>query len=471
MAKILLPNIGALQLKVSPFLQSNGAVIRSLNMERDTIGAWKKRSGYVTFLGTPDNAQVNTLFGWTRNDGTSLNVYRASGSALYHSVQGTGAWTLSGNGTITNGAHFGHAVLDNVLIGGDGTSASRHSTTGTSFSNTSGAPLAEHWVEYQGRIWAARGTAVSGTNTDMFYSTTGTATDWTTDSNSIRIPGPGRVNSLFKANDRLVPTKDSGLMFRYDGFSLVDMSTQLGPSSPYSIDGIEDFKLYLNRFGAFGYGGDRPQVLSNPIERQIYNNSGSAIAGTTFDNAPGVSYKYDWLCSVGTITDDLTTETIPNAILKYDYQLNEWGNWQFANRPTAFGTFQDTSGVQQLIFGDASGQCYRYAGTATSDNGLPIESVLQGFIHLNTFEDKKWNWIVGMFNPGCQAKIAFALSDTFTLNSLQWQDVGDAFDGVVEYRFPSGSRGKFLFWKIYEYSSSTPYHFYGWEFDADIIIH
>ena len=464
-------NISALDLKVSPFLKGDGQVLRLLNVERDSIGGWKKRLGYTTFLGTPDNAQINSLFSWTRNDGTSLYLYRTSGSILYHSIQGTGAWTTSGNGTISNNGHFGQTVLDDVLIGGDGTLASRHTTNGTSFSDTTGAPLAEHWVGYEGRAWAARGTATSGTNTDMFYSTTGTATDWTTDSSSIRIPGPGRVNSLFKAADRLTPTKDSGNMFRYDGFNLQDLATNLGPSSAYSIGNVEDFRIYLTRVGVIGYGGGRPELLSNSIERQIYNDAGSAIAGTTFANAPGIIHRYNWLCSVGTITEDITNFTIADAILKYDFQLNEWSNWKFANRPTAFGTYQDTSGNQQLIFGDATGQCYQLAGTATTDNGNTIEAIIMGFVHGGSFDEKKWNWFNAMFNPGCQAKVQIALSDTFTYGKLNWIDLGDAKNGVVEFRFPSGSRGRFLFWKIYEASRNTRFQFYGCEYDADIIRH
>src|SRR5688572_16557871 len=126
MGKINISNFGALNLKLSPFLQGTGQVIRALNVERDMIGAWKKRPGYITFLGTPDNSQVNTLGFWMKNDGVTNHLYRTSGSILYHSVSGTGAWTLSPGGTISEGGHFGFTVLDDTLIGGDGTLATRH---------------------------------------------------------------------------------------------------------------------------------------------------------------------------------------------------------------------------------------------------------------------------------------------------------------------------------------------------------
>lgn len=464
--------LSGLNLKISPLaLNDPGQVIYALNVKRDLIGGYKKRQGYTTLLGTADGSQVNSLFSWTQNNGTILNLYRASGSILYHSVQGTGAWTTSAGGTITAGAHFGHTVLNDTLIGGDGTAASRHTTNGTGFTINTSAPLAELWASYQDRVWGAKGTAFSGTAADMAYSTTGTATDWTTDSDTVRVSGAGRINSLFVAGDRLTPSLEQGNIFKYDGFQMRNLSTNMAPSSPYSIGNIEDFRIYLNRKGVFGYSGGKPEILSNPIERLIYNDSGSAIAGNTFDNAPGISYRYDWLCSVGTITDDLIHETIPDAVLKYDVQLDEWVTWRFADRPTAFGTYQDTNGDEQLMFGDSAGQCYQLAGTATSDDGSAIESGLIGFIHGGSLDEKEWKYIKGLFNPGCKAKVSFALSDTFSPRTLQWKDIAFAKDGVVEEHFPAGSRSIFLFWRIYESSTDQPWECHGFQYEANLIKH
>ena len=456
-------------------MTKEGELIRAVNVERDMIGAWKKRPGYTTYLGTPDNSQITSLFSWRQNDDSTLLTYRKSGSVLYYSAGGTGTWTVAGEGTMSNNSHVGYSVLDNTLILGDGTSFTRHSTAGgtfagTHFGSTAGAPLAEHFVPYQGRIYAARGTAVSGTQTDMFFSTTGTASDWITDSSSIRIPGAGRVNSLMKVANKVVATKDSGLMFRWDGFNLEDVSTNLGPSSAYSIGNVEDFRLYLNRMGVYGFGGNRPEIVSNSIERQIYNDRGSGVFGTVFDNAAGVVHKYDWLCSVGTVTDNLTDETISDCILKYDFQLNEWSNWKFFNRPYSFHSFKDLTGNDKLIFGDNGGQAYQISGTATSDNGKPIESVLEGIIHLGAPEsDKNWKYIWAFANPGCQAKIQVALTDTFTRDKKKWIDLKQVKDGVFEARFPGGATSKLLDWKLYETGTATAWHFYGFSIEAEIV--
>ena len=141
--------------------------------------------------------------------------------------------------------------------------------------------MGEFFTEYEGRIY------MSGTTSYIFYSTVGTVSDWTTDSSSLLIGGAGKMGAIFKASDRLITTKNSGLIHRWDGESLVDLATQLGPSSPYSIGSVEDFRFWINRTGILTSNADKPQLISNPIQRQITNRSGSAIAGTAFDTIPG----------------------------------------------------------------------------------------------------------------------------------------------------------------------------------------
>jgi hypothetical protein len=468
MPRLAIANLGGLNLQTNPLLLKDGDMIRSVNVDCFPFGAKSKRPGYGTFLGTADGSAPTSLFSWTKNDGTSLFLYRASGSLIHYSTQGTGAWTVADNGTISPGAHVGYTVLDNTLIVGDGVGAARHTTNGTAFTNTSLAPIGEYFNQYQNRVY------VGGTSSTLFYSTTGDATNWSTsgtsDSSSIDIPGAGKLNGVFKLADRIVPTKNSGLLFRWDGFSLVDTATKLGPTSPYSFAKSEDYAFWLNNLGFFGSGGDKPQLLSNPIQRQIYNDSGSAVVGSVFGTAPAEVHRYDYYCAVGDTTDDLTAKTVGGCIMKYNYQLNEWGNYSFANFPSAFHSYKDANGVDRLIFGDSSGQCFTYGGTALTDNGSPIEAVMEFLVHGSMpFTDKKWNWCRAVFNPGSQAKIQVAVADRLDVSSLNWVDLGDTSRGFVEYRFPQGSRGHFLFVRISENSTHSRFSFYGFEYDFDPI--
>jgi len=457
-------NLGSLNLKISPFLHKDGDLIRCINLEKDAIGALKKRPGYVTYLGTANGSTPLDLFTWQKDDGTTFFNYRNSGGLLYYSTQGTGAWTTCGNGTVSAGKHIGHAVLENTLIVGQAGGTTRHTTSGTSFTDTSSAPAEEFFASKFNRIWNG------GTASNLFYSTAGTASDWTSDSSSIKIPGAGKINQIFVANDKITVCKNSGMMFTYDDYNLRQVPTDMGLSSPYSLKQREDYWFSLNRLGFFGYNGDRPKILSNPIEKQIYNDANTGIAGTAFDSAPGGIYKYDYYCAVGTVTDDFTNETVANCIEKYDYQLDEWSNYSFANFPTAFNTYKDANGDEKFIFGASGGQCYTFGGTAISDNGSSIEAIAEGILHFGIPEtDKYYRELWAFASPGCQATLQIAISDSFDRRSLKWQSIGGLQTGCAHYGFSPESRGKLLFWRISEMSKDSRFQFYGFSIDLEPI--
>ena len=317
---------GGINTYLNPLL-SDGIMIHAVNVISSPYGGKTKRNGYSAFLGTPDNNQVNSFLDFHRNDGSTFNIYRASGSSLYQSSQGTGPWTITGNGTIANNAYVGGAILDNTFIIGDGVGATRHTTSGTSFTNTTLAPIAPFFEQYQNRVYAA------GTSSDLFYSTTNDATNWNlsgpSDSSSLKVPGAGKLGQIFKCADHLIATKNSGVIYKWDGFSLIDMSTKYGPSSPYSIAATEDYNFFVNQYGHYGFGGQKPTLLSNSVQRQFYNSSGNGIAGTLLPTIPAKTHFYDYLAAIGTVTDDFTGRQISNAIIKYDYQKNEYLRLEF----------------------------------------------------------------------------------------------------------------------------------------------
>lgn len=455
---------GGLNLSLNPLQHKPGDMVICHNTTGDTFGAKRKRPGYVPYLGTPDTSQVTTLFNFTKEDGTTMFNYRYSGTQLYYSRQGNGSWTACGSGNFSIGENIGNATFDGtIMIVGDGIGSTRTTTSGTSFSNSAGAPASNSFVDYQNRIYAKR-------NSDMFFSNIGSPASWVGgDSSSIHIPGPGAIDSLMKVSDRIVTVKDSGIMHRWDGYNLYDLSTVLGPTSPQSISEVEGFKFYLTRVGFFGFDGNKPEIVSNPIEKYIYNYSGSAIQGTTFDNAPSEVHRYEYITSVGTITDDLTMNTLSDTLAVYDYQTSEWYTWSFANRPTSFLSYHDVNnGSQQLIFGDRNGQCYTYGNDATSDNGTAISVHMEGVITMNTLLEKKWNMIRFAFNPGMEGEVSIAVSNSFT--DKPWKTLEEAVSGIVECKF-KGDRGVYLHWRITESSSSRGLQWNGLEFDADPIYH
>jgi len=461
-------NTGGINTYINP-LEADGLLIHAVNVTTSPYGAKTKRNGYSAFLGTPDTSQVNDLFQFENigNNTSAMNLYRTSGSIIYYSAQGTGSWTVCGNGTITNGAHFGQVVLSNVLIGGDGQGSTRHTTDGTSFINTTLAPISSSFAQFQNRIYA------NGTSNTEFFSTTNDATNWntsgTSDSSSFQVPGGGKLLKNFKIPDTLIMGKTNGEMYKWDGFALVDMSTNYGPSSPYSLAKVENVNFFVNQLGHYTFTGSNPQLLSNAIQKQFYNDSQTGIQGTVFPTIPAVGHIYDYLASVGSVTDDFTGRTINNNIIKYDYQKNEYLNYSFSHKPTSFLSYKDTNNAQQLIFGSENGQVYKM-DNSTTDAGLPITAEMVFFFTygIPAFR-KKWNWLRLYFNPGCSAKVQVAYADTYQYQTLQWKEVGDCSQGVVEFRFPDGGESKFLFMRIYESSTNSKFVYYGCDMTADVI--
>lgn len=466
----LTSKLGGLNLYTNPLmdLSTDGQIIRAVNVDSSPYGAKNKRNGYGTLAAGSVSSRIDDLFSWTPDGGTSPWVYANAGGTLLYSKNGTGAWAVCSNGTLTSGSHVGYSVLNNTLIISQAGGTTRDTSTGTSFNDTALAPAGAYLEQYQNRIY------ITGTSSDLFYSVTNNGTNWSTtgtsDSSSIRIPGAGLPNKLFKLADRLFIPKQSRNMFRWDGYSLVDTSSNMGPSSPYSYGSVEDNGFWINEKGIFTSNGDQPQLISNPIYRFFNNSNGSQIQGTALGSAPATVFYYDYLCAVGSMTDDFTNETVPNAIIKYNFQKNEWLNWSFNDMPTSMHSYRDELGNPQMIFGNASGQVFQMQGTATSDNGQPIESIFEMmFDYGNPMLQKEWRILWGFFNPGCGATIQVATSDTYIKENKRWRTIGPAKEGVVFYRFNQGERARFLYVKITDSSRDPAYEAYGIGLDASIV--
>src|SRR3990167_1595550 len=100
-------NLQGLQQQLNPLLQQPGEFIQLVNVDSQPFGAKTKRAGYNTYL-TSLGTQIETLFDWHRNNGTQFWNYAAAGGTLFSSQQGTGAWAVTSNGTVTSGDNIFH---------------------------------------------------------------------------------------------------------------------------------------------------------------------------------------------------------------------------------------------------------------------------------------------------------------------------------------------------------------------------
>ncbi len=494
-------NIQSVNTYINP-LQSDGQLIHALNVINFPQGAISKRGGYRTYLNNPDNQPVNGLFSFPFQNGTQLYTYRQSGTNLFTSTQGTANWTPASLGTnVIANSYIGNAVFNNILAVGDGVNHLMTSTDGTTFTTPGSAPIAQYMAVFHNRLYTT-----DGTSSNVQYSTANDPTNWlssgTSDSSLLVTTSPGANTGLFVAGDRLAMAKNRGNMFNWDDTTLVDNSTIFGPTSPKSIAQIDDYWFYVHQLGIFGYDGATKSVLSNPIQRMFYNRLGVNVSGTNLinsGNALGAAYWWDYLAVVGNINDDFTGKIVKNAIIKYDYQKNAFVYWQFADFPTAISSYFDNNAHQELIFGNASGQCFQYDPGATSDNGAPISTEM---VFMFTFASqstgfsptsaaaitgsswqKKWNFYRAFLNPGCEINVQFAFSDSMDPQRLRWSDSINTrqqtgpndfwqfSDGSLEIRFPNSPnnlpRSRFLFIRFYENSDSSQWSLYGQQVDAD----
>lgn len=482
-------------------LQTDGQAIHLLNVISFPQGALSKRGGYRTYLQNPDGQQVNGLFTFPFQNGTTIYTYRQSGATLYYSTQGTTNWAPAnlGTGVTIASNYIGNAVFNNILAIGDGSNTLWTGTSGTSFTQPGSAPVAAYLEVFHNRLYTT-----DGTSSNVQYSVANDPTNWqnsgTSDSSFLVTTSQGACEGLFVAGDMLQITKNKGDMFTWDDTTLTDVSTIYGPSSPVSIQQIDNYWFYANRLGIFGDDGVNKNLLSAPVQRIFYNRLGAINNNIAQGSVLGVTFYWDYLAVVGTITDDFTGKTINNAIIKYDYQKNAFAYWQFADFPTAIASNIDNTNQLELFWGNASGQCFYYDPTATSDNGKPIETDMiflftyasqgTGFSQTSaqtvfgSSYEKKWNWIRLFFNPGDEVNVQFAFSNSMQLQRLKWSEAinirsqGDPnnywqeSDGVVEIRFPLNQnnmpRSRFMFLRIYDNSDSSQFTFYGTQIDAEI---
>jgi len=448
---------GGLNVHTSPFLHQAGELISCLNVDADPHGAKTTRNGYSTYLGTANGSAVTDMWSFYKNDGTTFWNYRLSGGTIYSSNQGTGVWTATVLGT-TTATSIGRAVLGDTLFIGDGINPILKSTNGTTFGTMALAPTGQFLAEYQKRVY------VAGTVSTLFYSTSLDGTNWntsgTSDSSSFDLGGGGKLGNIFVANDRLNITKNNQRLYRWDGYSLLTVPTNQGPTSPYSLGEIENYWFWLNRNGYMSYYGAMPELISLPIDPKIVDDNGTGgISGSVFSSAKGKAHRYIYYNSVGTVSDSISGETITNCVQVYNYLHNEWGDYSLYNNPDCWLSYVDNSGVPQLAFGASDGQCYQFTGH--SDNGQPIVSEIQGVLNFGVPDmDKKFSFMRAMFNPGCSARMQVAITDTFNVGSKKWIDLGDLQTGFKKFAFPEGSRGKLLFYKITDSNAVSAFTFY-----------
>ena len=463
MAKLRVYQFGGVKQKLSPFLHEDGDLLVCENLDNYPTGAKTKRSGYEKFLGTLPST-VSSLFVYPNPSNSNITYYANSGSILYHSLQGTGAWTISGSGTFSGQRPVGYGAMGTVLMAGDG-SVTRHSTNGTSFTDTTLAPAGNKFAEFRQRMFIADGTT-------LYASELGSPTGWslstTNPSYSEPIDGYGVIGAIFSVNDEVVVTKTGGQITHFDGYRKYVSPSNDAPGFFNSVAKLDGVIFYVNPEGACGFATER-QKISDAIQPLFYNNTGSYPSSEFLRSlAQGVAFNDNYYCYIGTTTSDIYPQTISNCIVKYDMPRNEWSWYKIPTRIYS-ALYDYTEDGYGWMFG-GNGQVYRFNPTVTSDDGQAISAQMIGFLHFKEPDrDKRINRIIATASPGCGATFQIAMTDTISLDSLQWIDIGDLYTGTRKFAPDVELRGRFMFYRLYESSTDKPFTFYGFTVDFDYV--
>lgn len=375
-------------------------------------------TNYIKWLGSTSNVYANGSLKLSANSGTS---YTANTTTL------DGAFIIYSQ----TKCRMGHTVLYNKMILGNGGDYSMQ-YDGVTFSNITTAPRCKYWLTYKGRVY---GFGVDYAPSRGFFCKTADLTSWTNDpadtttGNWFDIDNDynGDITGAEVIDDRIVVHKKYG-SYRLipDEFGRVSqilpIPTMETARSHWAIKKLRGVSLYAGKNGAYGHRGVTPTLLSKLIE-DLYQG----IVQTQMTDLPaGIWRDHYYLSAMGSITEGArlgggVSRVFTNAVLVYNSLLNEWYLYSLGHQPTCFATFEDTSSVENLYFGDSIGNTFKF-GTGTLDGTLPIHAEIEFWPILLGIPDrlKDFDRIGFMTDKGMESELLYNFDgDDFTsLGSL-----------------------------------------------------
>ncbi len=329
-------------------------------------------SNYIQWLGSTSNVYADGSMKISTNSGST---YAATSTTL------DGAFIVYSQTKCRMGA----TVLGNKMILGNGGDYTMQ-YDGQTFANITSAPRAKYWIVYKTRVYCA---GVDYAPSRLFYSKTLDLTSWTNDPADETTGGHfdvepdfnGDITGLEVIDDRIIVHKKGGSyrMVTDEYYRVKDemqIPTMETATSHWSLSKLRGIGLYASRNGVYGHRGVSPTLLSKPIE-DLYQG----IVQTQITDLPvGAWRDHYYLSAMGSITENTrlgggVARVFTNAVLVYNSLLNEWYLYSFGHQPTTFGTWLDENSVENMYFGDSTGNTFKF-GVGTLDGTLPIHAEL-----------------------------------------------------------------------------------------------
>ncbi len=433
---VTIDNFEGINRGVSPCLLKKSELIVCRNLYTDVIGAKTKRPGYATFLNAPDSNPVRNLIYFELGNGATKRLLRVSGTKIYvYSFTG-GVWGAVAK-TITDSTNrFSTAALSGKLFMCNG-NFTPMVYDGTDFNDVGTAPKGRWCAVFNRRIavWGVVG------NPDRLYlSKIDDPTDWSINANdpsaakyyNVDPDSYGNLTGGAVASRRLTLFKEKAA-YRFDGTDFAPVPTSEGLSSQAGIKELEDFVIYPNRAGVYGFIGDKPTPLSDYV-KDYYAGIASNYYDPLVERLAAGLWKQHYLLSVGAITDK-DDNTYSNVVLAYNQRLNQWFLWTFAHLPYAFEVYNDASGVRQTIFGDDNGNTYTFdSGTADGTENIDTE-IVTAPLGAKQYQRYHLRGIGVVASPSASGKVFYDFSDN------DWQSIGELKGRYTTFMCPEEAIG------------------------------
>src|SRR3990167_11297515 len=451
---------------VSSFIAPQNSVAHSINFVFDEIyGAAKVRKG-----GVLENAQLvgesNNILGmhnFRDRDGSNhallaaVNIVGDATSSIFNVATGSAVRT----GNTAGAVHRFETFLDAVVYQ-NGTDAPLAWTgTGSFTSNTNldtaNMPTGIDVLGYKDRLWVLqangtlRGSSIPAASA---YNTI----SWTSSGIKTIIVDPdqtayaGAAVGLAKISGLLIILKERA-MYTYNGSATqADFLWNIGCSSVRSIATGGGNCFFFNPDGIYMTRGSEPIRISRPVQQFIDNMDSANYASV----AGHANNRYYW-CSIGNITVVLVTYN--NVVLRYNIQMQEWAVLSYAQRPTCFSQYINSTAVT-VAYGDNTARCYTIDSGGT-DNGTAVE--FEFISHELDFGDR------GLLKDLHGKIMVYSKESTdmeiqIRVDGKEFITVGHALSNVAEIQLTETLTGHFFEVRILGSTSNAQPIIYGFSF-------
>lgn len=359
------------------------------NIDFDTNGAFKKRSGYSRL----NTSAFNSGATWT-----SLHFFESStadfligtcGNKLAKMDDFDGTWDdITGSLTITagnnnifswrtfNGKVYGTNNVDvPILWSGSGNGATWTVVTGIT---------KVKWIEVFENYMFLANVELSSVRqaTRLYWSTIKDAETWsTTDFVEIGLQDGQEITGIKTLGDRLVIFKERSIyigIFTGDSnvpFIFVKTKSHVGSISGYSVQEVNNGLIFLSQDGFYFFNGTTSEKISERISvtMDTFNKNRFSVSQSAYQKERN---RY-WLA--------LTTSggSTNNRVITFDSFNNAFSLYKGHNA-NCFVTLH-TSGQERIYFGDYAGFVYR-ADTGLNDNPSGTATSIEGYLKTKWFD-------------------------------------------------------------------------------------